>query len=524
MLRTAASLAAVALASAASAGAPPFPRFTTDEAFDASRIPAYRGDHADVYRHVDAHAADHLAAIRRWIRQRSVSAKDEGIREMAELVAADLRALGFQKVELVPTGGHPALVGRLDAGAPRTLLVYMMYDVQPEETGWTVADPYAGEVVEREHGRTLVARGAVNQKGPERAFLNAVESILAVKKKLPVNLVVLAEGEEELGSIHLPEVIAKLGPELRRAHAVFFPLPNQDPTGAVDVSLGVKGIVLVEVEARGGPQGGPTKNEIHSSLKAGIDAPAWRLVQGLSTLVSPDGNTVLVPGWYDAVRPPTLEEQRLVNGIAKDYAPREAEMKAALGVERFAGGLTGRDLLAAFTFGTTININGLWSGYTGKGSKTILPHAATARLDIRLVPDQRPMEQVDLLEKHLRAKGFGDLTVRRIEAGYPPAQTSAEAPFTKAVVSVIGKRGLPVTVEPRLYGSAPYYLFTERLGLPMIAAGLGYGGRAHAPDEFLVLEPKPGSRIAGLAEQEKFYVDLLYAFAAQKDERSAARR
>jgi acetylornithine deacetylase/succinyl-diaminopimelate desuccinylase-like protein len=511
-----AALAALALVATfpARADAPPIPGFTTEEAFDASRVAAYRGDHEDVYRHIDAHLAEHLAGIQRWIRQRSVSATNEGVREMAELVASDLHALGFGKVEIVPTKGHPVVLGRLDAGQKRTLLVYMMYDVQPEESGWSVP-AFDGALVDGEHGKTLVARGAANQKGPERAFLNAVASILATRKKLPVNLVVVAEGEEELGSLHLPDVIVPRAAELSRADAVFFPLANQDATGAVDVTLGVKGIVLVEIEARGGPHGGPTRSEIHSSLKAGVDAPAWRLVQGLSTLVSPDGNTVLVPGWYDAIRPPTREEQLLVNGIAKDFAAREVEMKKALGIERFAGGLGGRDLLAAFTFGTTINVNGLWTGYTGPGSKTILPHVATARLDIRLVPNQRPQDQVDLLERHLAARGFDDLVVRRIEAGYPPAQTSLDAPFVQATIAALNKRGLPVTVEPRLYGSAPYYLFTETLGLPIVAAGLGYGGRVHAPDEFLVVDPRPDSKIAGLAVQEKFYVDLLYAFAAQ---------
>lgn len=515
MLAALATFAALAAPAApARADAPKFPELSTDEAFDAASVPAYRGEHTEVYRYIAAHRAEHLAAIQKWVRQRSVSATNEGIAEMAKLLASDLRALGFAKVEIVPTKGHPVVLGRFDAGAKRTLLVYMMYDVQPEETGWSVP-AYDGVVVDGEHGKTLVARGAVNQKGPERAFLNAVESIIAAKKKLPVNLMVIAEGEEELGSIHLPDVVNARAAELAKADAVFFPLPNQDGTGAVDVTLGVKGVILVEVEARGGPHGGPTKSAIHSSLKAGVDAPAWRLVQGLSTLVSADGNTIRVPGWYDAIRPPTRDEERLVNGIAKDFAAREVEMKKALGIQRFAGGLTGRDLLSAFTFGTTININGLWSGYTGVGSKTILPHVATARLDIRLVPDQRPEAQVDLLEKHLQAQGFDDLVVRRIEEGYPPAQTQLETPLVQATIAALNKRELPVTVEPRLYGSAPYYLFTETLKLPMVAAGLGYGGRAHAPDEFLVMEPEPGSKLAGLAEQEEFYVDLLYAFAAQ---------
>jgi acetylornithine deacetylase/succinyl-diaminopimelate desuccinylase-like protein len=243
-----------------------------------------------------------------------------------------------------------------------------------------------------------------------------------------------------------------------------------------------------------------------------VDAPAWRLVQALATLTSPDGNTIRVPGYYDAIRPPTLEEQRLANGALKDFAPREAALRKGLGVERFVSGLTGRDLVARWLFTTTININGMLTGYTGEGAKTILPHRAFARLDSRLVPDQKPDAQLELIRKHLDALGFGDVSIRKL-AGYPPAQTSLESPLVKAAIGVYNKHGAVPSVQPRLAGSAPYYVFTERLKLPMVPGGLGHGSGAHAPDEYMVIEPKPGSKIAGLAQVERFYVDLLYALA-----------
>jgi acetylornithine deacetylase/succinyl-diaminopimelate desuccinylase-like protein len=487
-------------------------RLTATEAFDASRVPAYAGRHEEVYAHVDRHHEAHTAHLQRWVRQRSISAQNDGIAEMAELLRGDLAALGFAEAELVPTSGHPGVWGYYDAGAARTLVVYMMYDVQPvEEEDWKVP-PFDGAMVDHALGRVLMARGAVNQKGPQRAFLNAVESILAVHGTLPVNLMIAAEGEEELGSPNYPQIIDRYEARLRRADAVLFPMPAQDAGGAATLTLGVKGIVYFELEARGTERGGPNAAEVHGSLKALADAPAWRLVQALATLTSRDGNTIAVPGYYDAIRPPTIDEQRLYNSMLKEWAQREASMQKALGIPRWIDGMTGEASLLQFLHGTTLNINGVWSGYTGEGTKTILPHRATAKVDSRLVPNQTPEEALRLIRAHLDANGFGDLEIRRL-GGYPPAQTSVESPFVQATIAVLNKHGAPPAVSPRIAGSAPYYVFTERLQLPLVPVGLGHGSGAHAPNEYLVIQPAEGSTIAGLAGMEKFYVDLLYALA-----------
>jgi acetylornithine deacetylase/succinyl-diaminopimelate desuccinylase-like protein len=413
----------------------------------------------------------------------------------------------------VPTSGHPGVWGFHDAAAPRTLIVYMMYDVQPvESSGWTV-DPFEARVVDHPLGRALMARGATNQKGPERAFLNAVEAIVATRGKLPVNLMVVAEGEEELGSPHFPEIVAKYEPRLREAAGVLFPFNTQSGAGRVSLSLGVKGIVYFELEARGGAWGGPRDAEIHSSYKAITDSPALRLAQALASLTTDDGNTIVVPGYYDAIRAPSAEEEELVNGMVDEWSRQEALDRQSMGIARWIDGMSGREALLEYLFGTTINIDGIWGGYTESGLKTILPHKATAKLDSRLVPDQTPDEAVRLIRAHLDAKGFKDVELRKL-AGYPPAQTSVSAPLAKASIGVYRKHGITPAVTPRLAGSAPYYIFTERLKLPMILGGLGHGSGAHAPNEYMVIESKPATRVAGLAEIEKFYVDLLYALAA----------
>ena len=485
---------------------------TTSEAFDPRAVPAYRGSHPDIYAYIDSHQAEHLAKLQRWLRQPSVSAQNQGITQMAELVRSDLQALGCGESAVVRTSGHPGVWAYCDEGAPKTLLVYMMYDVQPVEPAEWRSPPFEAAVVDHELGRVLMARGATNQKGPERAFLNALEAIRAVKGKLPVNLMFAVEGEEELGSPHYPELIDQFEARMRRASGVFFPFNSQDPTGEVGMFLGVKGIVSFELEARGGPQGGPTRAEIHGSYKAITDSPVWRLVQALATLTSKDGNRILVPGYYDAIRQPSLEEQRLLNGLLPGWTAQEPVTRRSLGVEQWIGGMSGKATQLEYLFNTTLNIDGMWSGYTGPGMKTILPHVATAKLDSRLVPNQTPDEALRLIRKHLDSLGFQDVILRKL-SGYPPAQSSIEAPLVRAAIGVFNQAGRTPTVAPRLAGSAPYYVFTERLGLPMVAAGMGHGSGAHAPNEYMVVEPKPGSKLAGLAGIEKFYVDLLYALA-----------
>lgn len=489
-------------------GEPVFP-FTTEERYDVSRIAPYAGRHEAIYRHIDANLDTHLEHIRRWLRQPSISAQGVGITEMATLLRDDLQALGFQETALIPTDGHPGVWGYYDAGAPRTLVVYLMYDVQPVEDNWRVP-PFAAELVDTELGQVLMARGATNEKGPERAFLNALSSIIAVDGKLPVNLMVLAEGEEELGSPHYPQLVDRFEARLRTADGVFFPFNSQAPDGSMSVSLGVKGILYMELESRGGAWGGPTRAEIHGSYKAIVDAPAWRLTQALASLTSRDGNTIVVPHYYDGIRPPTLEEQRLINALAA--AGGEESGNRALGVDRYIDGLRGRDLLVRQAYHPTLNINGIASGYAGEGSKTILPHRAIAKVDSRLPIGLSPDSALARIRRHLVAGGFGDIEVRQL-SGYPAAQTSVEAPIIQAALSVYRKYGVTPTLSPRLPGSAPFYQFTERLRLPLLFSGMGYGTGAHAPNEFMLVRPAAGVRAAGLADIEKSYVDLLFALS-----------
>ena len=488
------------------------PRFSinTDAVFDAGEIPAYTGSHDAVYDYIDANIDRHVAELQRWLRQPSISAQNVGIQEMAELVRQDFIGLGFQEAELVETDGHPGVWGYYDAGADKTLVVYMMYDVQPVIPEDWLSPPFEANIVESAVGNVIMARGATNQKGPQRAFLNAVESIIATEGKLPVNLMITAEGEEELGSPNYPQIVDKYEERLKTADGVLFPMSGQNPAGKTTLILGVKGIVYFEAEATGGAWGGPKSAEIHGSYKVLVDSPVWRLVQALSTLTSEDGNTVLVPGFYEDVRPPTEEEQVLINGLAATWD--DDMMRGLFDVDRWIDDLSGTDAILETLYSPTLNIDGIWGGYTGPGTKTILPHKATAKIDTRMPYGQDPDKQFAKIRPHLDDQGYEDIVLRKMGA-YPAAQTSVDTELVQAVIQVANKYGDPPTVNPRITGSAPFYQFTERLKLPMLPAGLGHGSGAHAPNEYYVIEPAEGSALAGLADIEKAYVDLLYALA-----------
>ena len=385
-----------------------------------------------------------------------------------------------------------------------------MYDVQPVNPEDWISPPFDAEVIDHELGRVLMARGATNQKGPQRAFLNALESIIAVEGTLPVNIMITAEGEEELGSPNYPQIIDAYEARLKEADGVLFPFNSQTPDGKINMILGVKGIVYFEMIATGGAWGGPSKAEIHGSYKAIVDSPVWRLIKALSSLTSPDGNTILVPGYYDGIVPPTKEESMLINaGIENRNEQQQLEM---LGVDHWIDYKTGTDAVVEFLYQPSLNIDGIWGGYTGEGVKTILPHQASAKVDSRLPPGLDPDEALDKIRQFLDAQGFDDVEIRKL-SGYPASQTSVEAPAVQAAISVFSKYANTVNVQPRIAGSAPFYQFTERLGLPLVPTGMGFGTGAHAPNEIMLIEPGPGTAAAGLADVEKAYVDFVYALA-----------
>ena len=467
---------------------------------------------AAIGRHIDDNIAAHIQNIQEYIRQPSISTEDKGIAECAELTRRYLQRAGCKETEIVATPRHPAVWGHLDEGAPKTLVIYWMYDVQPVNAAEWKTPPFEA-AIERDaawgpNGRILRGRGATNQKGPERAFLNAVESVRAAAGKLPVNLMFVCEGEEELGSPNLPLVVSKLKDRLARAHGVLFPANMLGRDGRAALTLGNKGIAYIELETHGGPAGGPTRAEIHSSMKAAVDSPAWRLVQALATMTDKSGNRITIDGISDRIRTPTPRE----NDVFETYLATfdGAATRRSSGIERFADGVDKREALRRLWFDCSLNIDGIWSGYTAAGVKTILPHKANVKIDFRLVPDQRAADIVPLVRAHLDKHGFPDVKVNWWN-GYDPSQSDPEGASVKAAVEVCRRHSIPMQIALRNAGSAPHYLFTRDLKLPLVMFGLGHGAGAHSVNEYMVLDATPPAR--GLAFMEKSFAEFLYSFA-----------
>jgi acetylornithine deacetylase/succinyl-diaminopimelate desuccinylase-like protein len=450
-----------------------------------------------------------LKRLRDWIALPSIAAEDRNYPAGAEFMAQLARDAGFQKAVVIKTDGKPGVYATLDAGAAKTVGLYFMYDVkQFDPSEWT-SPPLEGRLVEKPGlGKAIVGRGAVNQKGPEAAFLAALHAIRGAGKKSAVNLVLVAEGEEEIGSPHIGQIVHRPEVEaaLRNCIGVFMPAASQDSDGIVSVSLGAKGIVELELISTGERWGrGPAK-DIHSSLKAMVDSPAWHLVKALDTLVSADGNTVTIDG-YPKPRPLNAEEKAMIAEAAKRRS--EARMKEQLQVKHWIDDLPWLEANERLESQPTVNIEGLVGGYTGPGGKTILPHQAVAKIDLRLVPDMKLEAAAAALKAHLAKRGFGDIEVK-VTGGYDPTSTVATAPLIQSQVTVLKRAGIDPVLWPRNAGSYPGYVFTgEPLKLASGHFGLGHGSGAHAPDEYYVIE-STNDKVQGFDGAVMSFVDYLY--------------
>jgi acetylornithine deacetylase/succinyl-diaminopimelate desuccinylase-like protein len=456
-----------------------------------------------------------VQGLQSWIRQPSIAAENRGMTEGCDLTMRMLRDAGFEKVTKVPTDGQPGIFAVLDAGAPHTLGVYFMYDVKQVDPAEWSSPPFEAALVDKAGlGKILIGRGAVNQKGPEATFLAALHAIRGAGKKPPVNLVFVAEGEEEIGSPHFLQVIKK--PEvfsaLKRCNGVFMPFPSQDPRGEVTINLGAKGVIELELVASGERWGRGPKKDTHSSNKARMDSPAWHLVQALNTLVSADGNTPAIEHYADKARPLSAAEKKMIEVAAGRI--NEAATKQQLGVDKWIRDVSWRESLEMLVSQPTVNIEGLVGGYTGPGGKTILPHKAVAKLDLRLVPDMTADEALSALKAHLAKRGFGDIEVN-MTGGYDPTSTQASSALVQAQVAVYRQSGIDPIIMPRLAGSWPGYVFTgDPLRLPAGHFGLGHGGGAHAPDEYYVIE-STNPKVQGIDGATRSYVEYLYELGRQ---------
>ena len=478
----------------------------------ASHSYAATNDLTDVRREITKRHDEAVKRLQDWIALPSIAAENRNYPAGAEYMAKLARDAGFQQVTVLETDGKPGVFATLDAGAAKTVGLYFMYDVKQFDPAEWTSPPLEARLVDKPGlGKAVVGRGAVNQKGPEAAFLAALHAIRGAGRKMPVNLVLIAEGEEEIGSPHMGQLVHR--PEVeaafRKTAGVFMPAATQDLDGVVTVSLGAKGVVELELVSSGEKWGrGPAK-DIHSSLKAMVDSPAWHLVKALNTLVSDDGNEITIDN-YPKPRPLSAEEKTMIEKVSKVRS--EAQGKKQFSVQHWINNLPWEQANERLESKATVNIEGLVGGYTGPGGKTILPHRAVAKIDMRLVPDMKAAAALAALKAHLAKRGFGDIEVN-MTGGYDPTSTSADSGLIKAQAATYRKFGIDPMLWPRNAGSYPGYVFTgEPLKLAAGHFGLGHGSGAHAPDEYYVIE-SANPKIQGFDGAVMSFVEYLYELA-----------
>jgi acetylornithine deacetylase/succinyl-diaminopimelate desuccinylase-like protein len=470
-------------------------------------------DKAAVLAQIPKMHAENVKRLQEWIALPSIAAEDRNYPAGAEHMASLARLAGFTGVKLIPTSGKPGVFGRLDSGASTTIGIYFMYDVKQFVPAEWSSPPLEGRLVAREDlGTVCMGRGAVNQKGPQNSFLSALLAFKSSGKKLPVNLVLVCEGEEEIASPHFGEIVTSpdVFPHLKSCAGVMLPDASQGLDGSVQVAAGAKGVVEIELISSGEKWGRGPKKDIHSSLEAQVDSPSWHLIQALNTLVEKDGHTPAVEGFSEKAKPLTPAQKQMVVNFAA--AVPEETWKKEFGVEHWVHDLNWQDSLMRLFSVPTINIEGLVGGYTGPGGKTVLPHKAVAKIDMRLVPDMTAADTLAKLKAHLAKHGFADIEVN-MSGGYDPTQTDPDSKFFKAVLATYVKLGSVPQVLPRNPGSWPGYRFTSPpLSLPAGQFGLGHGTGAHAPDEYYLID-STNPKMQGLDGAVASFVEYLYTVA-----------
>ncbi|MBY0084215.1 M20/M25/M40 family metallo-hydrolase [Brevibacillus brevis] len=422
------------------------------------------------------HAIENL---KQYLRFPTVSAQHQAIPETVEYVVKMIHELGGETKVLDNLGGNPVVYGFFAAGSEgddsKTILFYDHYDVQPPEPfhEWNT-EPFDPTIIDGK----LYARGAADNKGDLVARLTAIQILQQQAGGLPCNIKFLIEGEEEIGSPNL-EPYLRAYKELFQADACIWEFGGKDENERISMVAGIKGMAYLELTCVG------ADIDMHSSVGAYVDNAAWRLVQALATMKNQQ-NEILVEGFFDGIVEPTADEKKVVSEL-----PFSEEATAALyGLKRpLITAANNVDPREAMVFHPTMTICGLESGYTGEGSKTVLPKSAKAKLDCRLVPGQDPQHIMNCIENHLEKHGFTDITVTMIN-GQRAYRSDFHHPFVAHVLDTarVIYDHEPV-LSPNAAGTGPMYIFGEQLKLPVVSTGVGWVGcKVHAPNESIRLK------------------------------------
>jgi acetylornithine deacetylase/succinyl-diaminopimelate desuccinylase-like protein len=483
-----------------------------------------------VFTYIDEHIDDHVENLQKWIRQPSISNSGEGIPESAEMVKGFFEQLGCQESRVYDVGitewgspGNPVVYAKCDEGAPRTIAIYWQYDTMPitQPDAWK-APPFEGRLVEQApYKKVLIGRGATNSKGPELAYWNALMSIKAVTGKLPVNLIFVAEGDEERMDIGLRKFVIDHPDFFKGADALIGEGGGQAPSGAGTVGGGSEGCVYIELTTSGKSWGrGPVQSDIHGSNKRSVDSPAWRHIKMLASLISDDGNTPLVKGFSDGIEPLSPQETDQLKRAAE-----KVDMKVAaenLGVARFISD-DPFTMLKMGRYGLSFNMDGIWGGnmYAG-GAGAILPNKITSKHNMRYVPKMHGPDMVKRIREQLDRNGYKDVEMKVI-GDVPWSKMTYDTDIARAMFDMYDQFNIPhsekSSVPTILGGYWPAYLFSNQevgqrvapVSLPIGMGGAGHGGNAHAANEYYVIEG--AGKVYGMAGAEKAAAAIIYNFA-----------
>jgi acetylornithine deacetylase/succinyl-diaminopimelate desuccinylase-like protein len=405
-----------------------------------------RADFGAYDRYIDEHFDDFIIELREFCAQPALAGQRIGIAESVAMLREKLEGIGASvDVVAVEDEGAPVILGEV-GGGPRTLLMYNHYDVQPPEPLelWD-SPPYAGEVREG----NFYARGVADDKGDLLGRIQAIRAYEATCGPLPLRIKWLVEGEEEVTSPHLAAVV-RANRDRLRADFCAWENGSRNEMGMHTIICGQKGLLNVELRARG------ANRDVHSRDGGIVPNPAWRLVHALATIKDVN-DRITLDGMDEMVVPPTQADVEAAAQMPFD----EGMLKRLYGVQKWQRGLTGRGLLNARMFGPTCTIAGFASGYSGPGSKTIVPGEALVKMDFRLVPNQTPEGMMGLLRVHLDRRGFTDVELK-MRGGRLPGKTPVDHPFIRGALAVWEELEPGSAVaQPMTGGSGPFSLIAN---------------------------------------------------------------
>lgn len=426
-----------------------------------------------VYDYIQSHRQTFIERLMDYVRHPSISAHDIGIRQVSEILVQMLTSIGLQ-ARAIPTAGHPMVLARWDKapGAP-TVLLYGHYDVQPPDPleEW-ISPPFEPTIRD---GR-IYARGVGDNKGQHFAQILAIESHLAVHGVLPCNVLVLLEGEEEVGSPHIADFV-RTHQDLLDADLVITADGHVHETGIPELEYGVRGVASFELRARG------ANRDVHSGNFGGVvPNPIWELIHLLASMKNTRGE-ITIDGFYDNVIPPTRLELEAVARLPFDLDALKAELE----LDELDSPID-RPFYHRLMFHPTFTINGFHGGYGGPGSKTVLPHEAVVKCDIRLVEAQTPDEILDKVKSHVSREAPG-VTFIPLD-GMLPSKTPMDSPFAEPLRKAItAAHGVTPLEYPCAGGSLPDYVFTKILKIPAFVIPYGNADESnHAPNENLAVD------------------------------------